>query len=418
MSRAAIACFALQPQCSSGGEKNAKHMENWQILIIKLLKSVNIACQPLINPNIEESEEDADSVLVLSFEKEEYDSSPGLLHILRIQKLLLLLDSVLKQATSFVVQVPLSILIHTFCEVVKLLDIDMERRADLQLEKSLLQYHMNNLLSALMVSMATCFKQFQLSMIPFVSVTSRIALRVLMHPGSTCKPSFYYMINQMVNNCFISFENCSNLSDILSHVLKDIKVVENKEEENMHQVEPVKKSKKKNQFAKNYSKDIDLSQLNNKNWMNVTSNTVQNTKSAFKVLRTVITKADTSCSEESMELIIANLLTIYHRLCENIKGQVGQYTIDIKLDYLKTLGILLHLHSSVFCIPTSIILSIFQALKTNHSIRISTYCEEVLLNFEKVLHTSAPQWKTELVDTSDRVGNTNGLDRTGHRVKN
>ena len=415
---AAVLCFSLLPRCGSGGEKHIKHIENWQLLLLKLLKSVNNSCLPFTNPSIDEEEDNNEikttDILFLSFSKQEY-SCPGLIPILKIHKLLLLLNSLLKQTTNFVVQVPLSILVHTFCEVVKILDVDMERRADIQIEKVILQHHMNNLLTSLILCIGTCCKQFQLSMIPFMSVISRIALRLLMHSDLVSKSKCYNTINHMVDYCFVSFENCSNLSDILNHVLGDVKIVKNIEEDLSRQAEPQKKSKKKNQFAKNYCKDINLA-INNKNWININGNIVQNTKSAFKVLHSVISKVGHSSSEETMDLVVSTLLTIYQSLCENMSRQVGQYTSNVTLDYLKTLSKLLHLHSNKFCIPSSILLSIFRAFgfAAHQSTAVSSYCREALLDCDQVLHSSAPQWRLKLLDPIDLLNN-NSIELKGNK---
>lgn len=324
----AICCFSLLPQCGSGGEKHIKHIENWQLLLLKLLKSINFLSVPFNNPSLDEDDKESkttDSLMILSFPKQQY-SCPGLLPILKIHKLFLLLNSLLKQTTNFVVQVPLSILVHTFCEVVQILDVDFERRADLQIEKPILRYHINNLLSSLVLCIGTCCKQFQLSMIPFMSVISRIVLRLLMHEDLVSKSRCYNTINYMVDYCFVSFGNCSNLSDILSHVLGDVKIVKNNEE---CQTQPQKKSKKKNQFAKNYSTEINLA-MNKKNWTNINENFGRITKSAFKVLQTIISKVGHSCTEETMNRIISTLLMVYQILCKDIGGQVGQQNRNFK----------------------------------------------------------------------------------------
>ena len=402
----AACCFSLLPRCGSGGDKYIKHIENWQLLLLKLLKSINFLIVPLNNTSLDydDKESKTDSLINLTFPKQQY-SCPGLLSILKIHKLILLLNSLLKQTTNFVVQVPLSILVHTFCEVVQILDIDFERRADLQIEKPILQYHINNLLSSLVLSIGTCCKQFQLSMIPFMSVISRIVLRLLMHPELVSKPRCYNTINYMVDYCFVSFGNCSNLSDILNHVLEDVKIVKNNDE---RQTEPQKKSKKKNQFAKNYSAEINLA-MNNKNWTSINENVGRNTKSAFKVLHTVILKVGHSCTEETMNRITSTFLMVYQGLCEDMAGQVGQYTSDVTLKYLKTLSKLLHLHSNAFCLPTPIMLSIFQAFafSAHQATPISMYCKEVLLDFDQTLHSTAPQWRLKLLDPTDLFNNNN-----------
>lgn len=407
----AIRCFSLLPQCGSGGEKHIKHIGNWQLLLLKLLKSINFLSVPCNNPSLDEDDKEsktADSLMVLSVPKQQY-SCPGLLPILKMHKLFLLLNSLLKQTTNFVVQVPLSILVHTFCEVVQILDVDFERRADLQIEKPILQHHINNLLSSLVLCIGTCCKQFQLNMIPFMSVISRIVLRLLMHPDLVSKSRCYNTINYMVNYCFVSFGNCSNLSDILNHALGDVKIVKKSEE---RQTDPQqKKSKKQNQFAKNYSAEINLA-MNNKNWNNINENIGHNTKSAFKVLHTIISKVGHSCTEETMSKITSTLLMVYQSLCEGIGGQVGQYTNDITLVYLKTLSKLLHLHSNTFCVPTPIVLSIFQAFAFSalQPASVSLYCKEVLLDFDQVLHTTAPQWRLKMLDPTDLLNNNNSME--------
>jgi len=384
--------FSLLPQIGSGGEKHFKHKENWQEYVTKLLKSICVFSTDLMNANNENQTNKMDEIFVLPFPK--YEGSvinSGLLCLLRIEKLLQMLNGLLKRSTSFVVHIPLSIIVHTFCEVINLLDIDFEKRSDLQIEKSTVSITLDGLLSNLMTCFGTCCKQFSLCFAPYTDLISKSILRVLSHPGFKYKSQCYETFQHCIRHCFLSFTNCTSFADILDCVLNDTKLEMNNAPKLKQETQHTKK-KKKNQQAKAFSRDIDQISSNNQQ-IGASTCSIKNTESAYRTLSMVVTEAGHTLSSDMMQKIISELLIIHSKLSENPFHQIGQYTDKIKLNYLETLSSLLHLHHNMVQIPTSIILSIFRmnAFIGSQCSEIKSYCQHVLLNFDQVLHSATPE---------------------------
>jgi len=385
ISAASTLSFAWLSSCGSGGEKHAKHVGHWHNCMQKILRTICVTCSDLVNSNISNEDSKTDEMFSLLFP--DIDSvSPGLLSLMQIQKLLSLLESVLTKATQYVVQVPLTLIVSTFCEVINLLDVDFEKRSDFLSDVSSLKITLDKLFVTLMSCLTTACKQFTVLLAPFAMVLCRSILNVLSWPQIQTKGNCFKAFASFVEILFISPNNCAMFMDILNIVLDSIKVYANVDQGVVFK-DNKPKSRKKNNQVNLFSSDIDRAMNSNK-WNGISNKVVCNTKEALICLETIIITAGSVLTSETVKSIIACLLKVYNDVSSN---QIGQYTDQNKYQFFKTLSALIGLHHTKVQVPTSILLSIFRCTARNDKSVVSTFCRQVISQYDRVLHTAAPE---------------------------
>ena len=370
ISAASTSSFAWLPSCGSGGEKHVKHIEHWHNYMKKILKTICVLCSDIINSNTANEDSRSDELFSLPFQYND-SVSPGLLSLMHIQKLLALLESLLTKATQYVVQVPLTLILSTFCEVINLLDIDFDKRSDFLSDFSFLKITLDKLFVTLMSCLEMTCKQFTVLMAPFTKVLCRSILNVLSWPHIQTKGSCFKAFTSCVEILLLSSDNCPMFMDVLNIVLDTIRVHITAEQSVVLKEKP--KGKKKNNPAKLFNSDIERA-MNSNEWNEIANSVVYDTKIALLCLETIILSSGSLLVPEAVKSIIACLLKVYSdiSLTRSKDKHIGQYTKQNRYQFFKTLAVLIGLHHNKVQVPTSILLSIFRSTALNdNSVPIS-----------------------------------------------
>lgn len=387
---AACSAYPYLALCGSGGEHHSKHAEQWKGLFDVTVKTIFVNYKDLLSLNEKEPTSTTDLLPFPPCEKNNLCCDFFFLHLERSFQLL---SCLMSRSMPFHVNLPFPLCVTLFTEISKLLTLDIAAynfysKVDIKLA-------LINVVSKFLECMAIMFKQFSMLFAPYTIALSKIILDSISSCFVLDRTHSYCAFSNLVKYVSVSPTNCDMFNDFLDIILKDItrNITTTKQE-----VLPTKKTQKsksnKSLHEVLYSKDIDKTTAGFM-FRGRCELVEKNTKAALVCLLDVIHYVGPYLSTSMLKLLLSRIFTICKCLYGNESKIDKEYSSESRHLLFKTLHALFMLYHPIVQVPRNILLSIFQAGTRDPSDKVSSFCNQSLYNFDQVLHSANPVFRTD-----------------------